>query len=52
MNTDDPTVVDFDFANSNIREASGVSGITPTGHGAFGFQSETPETSSGLAALN
>jgi flagellar hook protein FlgE len=46
LNTDDPTVVDFDFANSNISQASGVSGITPTGNGSLGFQSETPETTS------
>jgi len=46
LNTDEETPVDFDFDGSNISQASGVSGITPTSNGSLGFQSETPETTS------
>lgn len=46
LNTDDPTEIDFDFAGSNVSQASGVSGVTPTADGSLGFQSENPENTS------
>ena len=46
LNTDDPVTIDFDFDGSNISQASGVSGVTPTANGSLGFQSDSPENTS------